>query len=144
MNTLKDVAIIGAGMFGAIIGEVIVTQKFMKTSEGAKIAGNIGGSLLVGAAVGVATKKVAMGVKAATGGIAYTVFKLFYNKVLANRPIAGLMLPPALGDWVAIPQTMGDYVEMPAPAMGEFAYEQAQGAPFMSQSMLGIEENIDF
>lgn len=150
MKGAKDVAVVLGGLAGAVIGETVVTQKMGKTSDLAKFAGGASGAVITGGVIGIFTKDVALGTKAAVSGVSYAVFKLAYNKLLAGKPIFGMILP-TVGDYVeipagtppaALPQGISDWVEVPD--VGQFEEEEAAVAPFLPQAMAGEEEQIDW
>ena len=143
-KTLKEVAVITSGFIGAVIGETVMTEKFGKTSDLAKLGGGAAGSIGIGVLVGMFTKSRANGCKAAISGLSYAAFKLFYNRVLAGKtiPLANVIMP-ALGDFVTVPRQMGDFVTMPR-QLGQFAQSPPEGPPFAPASMAGIEDQIDW
>jgi len=136
---LKDVGAVLAGLVGAIVGETVVTQKMGQTSDIARFAGGAGGALITGAAIGVAFKNVKLGAKAAAGGLAYVIAKIAYNKLLAGKPIFGMIMP-TMGDYVTMPE-MGDYVTMPA-EVGQFAVAPSPGAPFETAAEIGVGDDV--
>jgi hypothetical protein len=142
------------GILGAVVGETIVYNIRKKKaggepltpSAGMTFLGNFLGSVGTGIIVTIATKNMRRGFIAASGGLAYGLFKLTYSKIfgptgLLKGSLFGMEIPPVMGDYVTVPET-GDYVEIPAGQVseaGQFIPEET-GEFIPSEQAFGEEE----
>jgi hypothetical protein len=145
------------GILGAVVGETIVYNIRKKKAGGATptpsagmtFLGNFLGGVGTGIIVTIATKNMRRGFIAASGGLAYGLFKLTYAKIFGANgflkgSLFGMEFPPAMGDYVTFPQT-GDYVEIPAGQVsetGQFIPEET--GEFIPASQAFGDEEIEY
>jgi hypothetical protein len=149
------------GILGAVAGETIIThivsrkkaeaEKATAATPTIKFAGHLLGSIGTGIIVSLVTKNMRRGFVAASGGVAYGLFRIAYAKI--NTSLGGKlfgMTLPMLGDYVELPQT-GDYVEIPQtgdyveiPQTGEVVptEEMSQFVPEEEMSQFVPEEDM--
>jgi len=146
-----------SGILGAVVGETIVYNIRKKKAGGATptpsagmtFLGNFLGGVGTGIIVTIATKNMRRGFIAASGGLAYGLFKLTYAKIFGadgflKGSLFGMEFPPAMGDYVTFPQT-GDYVEIPAgqaSETGQFIPEET--GEFIPAGQAFGEEEIEY
>lgn len=116
MDTVKTIGSVTLGFMGVAIGHAVVKKLRPMANTPAIMSGEIGGSLVAGAAYAVVTKDVGRGLLTASSGIALSLFKFAYDQWFPKK-LLGVDMPILsmgnAGDYVELPYGMSDYVELP-------------------------------